>query len=53
MAALEKCVVFYECWQIECCGKQFSKGDTVKWLVVENEEGCRRKTGDFRDCERF
>lgn len=40
MAALEKCVVFYECWQMECCGNPFSKGDTVKWLVVENEEGC-------------
>lgn len=40
MAAAEKCVVFYECWQMECCGKPFSKGDTVKWLVLENEEGC-------------
>lgn len=34
----EKCVVLYECWQMECCGKPFSKGDTVKWLVLVNGE---------------
>lgn len=40
MVVAEKCTVFYECWQMECCGTAFSKGDTVKWLVLENEEGC-------------
>ena len=28
-----KCTVFYESWQLECCGKAFSIGDIVKWFV--------------------
>lgn len=32
------CVVFYEGWQMECCGDEFKIGDTVKWLVYE----CKR-----------
>lgn len=31
------CVVFYESWQMECCGTEFSVGDTVKWLVRKAE----------------
>lgn len=31
------CVVFYEAWQMECCGAEFSVGDTVKWLVRKAE----------------
>ncbi len=27
------CIVFYECWQMECCGKPFAVGDNIKWLV--------------------
>lgn len=33
-----KCVVFYESWQMECCGIAFSIGDTVKWLVYKTEQ---------------
>ena len=33
-----KCVVFYESWQMECCGKAFSIDDTVKWLVYKTEQ---------------
>lgn len=33
---MNKCRVFYECWQMECCGEAFSIGDNVKWLVHEN-----------------
>lgn len=29
-----KCTVYYECWQMECCGTPFSVGDTVKWFVM-------------------
>lgn len=32
-----KCVVFYECWQMECCGTTFTIGDRVKWLVMRPE----------------
>lgn len=33
-----KCNVFYESWQMECCGTAFSVGDTVKWLVYKAEQ---------------
>ena len=33
-----KCVVFYENWQMECCGTAFSIDDTVKWLVYKTEQ---------------
>ncbi|MDD6990502.1 MAG: hypothetical protein PUI48_01595 [Oscillospiraceae bacterium] len=32
-----KCIVFYESWQLECCGTPFSIGDSVKWLVDKTE----------------
>lgn len=32
-----KCVVFYECWQMECCGTPFSIGDRVKSPVMKPE----------------
>ncbi len=33
------CTVFYESWQMECCGTAFSIGDKVKWLVYQTEPG--------------
>jgi len=33
-----KCIVFYESWQMECCGIAFSIDDTVKWLVYKTEQ---------------
>ena len=33
-----ECMVFYESWQMECCGIAFSLGDTVKWLVRKAEQ---------------
>lgn len=32
-----ECIVFYESWQMECCGTAFSLGDTVEWLVEKTE----------------
>lgn len=32
------CIVFYESWQMECCGMAFSTGDTVKWLARQAGE---------------
>ena len=26
--------VFYELWQMECCGKPFRIGDSVEWYVI-------------------
>ncbi len=34
---MDTCFVFYDCWQMECCGKKFSVGDTVKWLIYKAE----------------
>lgn len=30
---MDKCAVFYESWQMECCGDPFQVGGRVKWLV--------------------
>lgn len=32
---MNKCIVFYETWQMECCGTDFLIGDTIKWLVYK------------------
>ena len=29
--------VFYDLWQMECCGKPFKIGDTITWLVIKND----------------
>ena len=29
-----KTKVFYELWQMECCGKPFKTGDPVEWYVI-------------------
>ena len=33
----EECIVFYECWQMECCGTAFAAGDAIHWLVYETD----------------
>ena len=30
--------VFYEDWQMECCGRAFSVGDEVRWPLAELDE---------------
>lgn len=32
------CTVFYESWQMECCGTAFSIGDTVTWFVYKTTQ---------------
>jgi hypothetical protein len=32
---LEKCVVSYEDWQMQCCGDPFKIGDSIKWPVYK------------------
>ncbi|GHI08186.1 DUF6578 domain-containing protein [Streptomyces cellostaticus] len=34
--------VFYEDWQMECCGRTFSVGDEVGWRLVSVDEGEAR-----------
>ena len=33
--------VFYELWQMECCGKPFKVGDPVEWYVISAERLIR------------
>lgn len=42
---MDTCVVFYESWQMECCGIAFKIGDKVKWHVYK----CN--SFDFLDIE--
>jgi hypothetical protein len=37
--------VFYEDWQMECCGRRFAVGDAVSWrLVAYGGEGIREES---------
>lgn len=35
--AMEKCVIYYESWQIQCCGDPFSVGDKVEWGCLQSK----------------
>lgn len=30
---MSSCIVFYESWQLDCCGSPFDIGDSIKWIV--------------------
>lgn len=34
----DKCAVFYEGWQMECCGEDFSVGSNIKWIVCDGAQ---------------
>lgn len=31
---MEKCIVYYQSWQLQCCGDPFSVGDKVEWTCA-------------------
>lgn len=31
------CIIFYESWQMQCCGTEFKIGDNIKWIVCVAE----------------
>ena len=33
---MNKCTVYYEGWELDCCGTEFQTGDTVEWLVCDS-----------------
>ncbi|WP_406435133.1 hypothetical protein OHB00_15040 [Streptomyces sp. NBC_00631] len=39
--------VFYEDWQMECCGKPFAVGDDVAWKLVAYGAGARRERAGY------
>ena len=44
---MEKCVVYYEMCEYECCGKGFGEGTLVKWLVSKVEDGNHPEIGNI------
>lgn len=39
---MNKCTIFYQSWQMQCCGTPFSVGDKVKWDCVVPENDVRK-----------
>ena len=35
---MERCTIYYESWQIQCCGEPISVGDHVEWTCVMPKE---------------
>ena len=31
---MDRCTIYYESWQIQCCGDPFSVGDRIEWTCV-------------------
>lgn len=34
---MDECTVYYESWQLQCCGDPFSVGDNVEWSCFQSE----------------
>ena len=32
-----ECTIFYESWQMQCCGTEFKIGDVIEWIVCTSE----------------
>lgn len=45
------CRVFYESWQMVCCGEPFEIGDTVNWTVCECKQLAAKQTVDLGKIE--
>lgn len=35
---MDKCTVYYEAWQIQCCGDPFKVGERVEWTVLPPDD---------------
>lgn len=48
---LDECTLYYESWQIQCCGDPFSVGDKVKWtcIIPENYKNAHGTIIDFEE----
>lgn len=47
---LVKCAIYYESWQIQCCGDPFSVGDKVDWTCIM-PSGYKNAHGIITDFE--
>lgn len=44
---MEKCTIYYESWQLQCCGKPFAVGDYVDWDCVKSKQNAHGIPIDF------
>ena len=35
---MDECTIYYEAWQLQCCGEPFSVGDNVEWTCIMPKE---------------
>lgn len=47
---MDECVIYYESWQLQCCGEPFSVGDKVDWTCVMPSE-YKHAHGIVLDCD--
>ena len=47
---MDRCIIYYESWQIQCCGDPFSVGDTIEWRCTMPTE-IRNAHGIILDLE--
>lgn len=48
--SMPECMIYYESWQIQCCGDPFAVGDTVNWTCVASS-GYKNAHGILIDFE--
>lgn len=39
---MEKCIIYYESWQLQCCGDPFSVGERVEWTCAKPDGSDNR-----------
>ena len=45
---MESCNIYYDSWQMLCCGEPFSVGDKIKWTCkLPNKKDCHGVVIDF------
>ena len=48
---MRECIVYYESWQLQCCGSPFSVGDVVEWkgTLLSEKRDAHGITIDFEE----
>ena len=48
---MDNCVIYYESWQLQCCGDPFSLGDKVEWtcIIPHNYQNAHGIILDFEE----
>lgn len=47
---LAKCTIYYDSWQMQCCGEPFSVGDKIEWTcAIPDERNAHGIKLDFHE----